>query len=339
MLQTPINRPYYTWIDLAKVTGIFLVIYGHGGLANPVLKGVIYTFHMPLFFLLSGLLYHPISLKKTLKKDWHTLIIPYLLLNFLCLIPFLLSPLKGTFTLERLFQRLGAIALGLGYEHNYWIPVCTPCWFLISLFLARIIFSLAHKHFNNKSITIIAITSIVITFILHIKHIDLLIPLDSTLLAMPYLCIGYKLKTILLDNNIVTYNKSNYLLVVISLFSLTYLIWCFNGPVDTNKCLYGNSMILYYLGGISGSLGICFLSKCIKIEGKFNHTIASGTLLIIGLNLWMIVFVKKIFNIIFPNTEISGFMGFIIAVICLIIFYLLIKIAKRYFPIILGKRK
>lgn len=339
MPQKPINSPYYTWIDLAKVIGIFLVIYGHGGLANSVSKEVIYTFHMPLFFLLSGLLYHPISLKETLKKDWHTLIIPYLLLNFLCLIPFLLSSLKGTFTLERLFQRLGAIALGLGYEHSYWIPVSTPCWFLISLFLARIIFSFAYKNFNNKSIIIIVIISILTTFILHTKHIDLLIPLDSTLLAMPYLCIGYKLKTILLKDDITTHNKLNYLLSALLLFLLTYLSWYFNGAVDTNKCLYGNSMILYYFGGICGSLGVCFFSKCFKILEKYNHTIASGTLLIIGLNLWMILFIKKFFNIIFPHIEITGFIGFILAAICLIIFYFLIKIAKQYFPIILGKRK
>ena len=55
------NKPYYTWIDLAKVIGIFLVIYGHGNLANQHIKEFIYTFHMPLFFVLSGLIYNPIT--------------------------------------------------------------------------------------------------------------------------------------------------------------------------------------------------------------------------------------------------------------------------------------
>lgn len=333
------NKPYYTWIDLAKVIGIFLVIYGHGNLANQHIKEFIYTFHMPLFFVLSGLLYHPITFRQTLKKDWHTLITPYLLLNLLCLIPFLLSPLKGTFTVERLFQRVGAIVMGLGYEHSYWVPVSTPCWFLVSLFLARIILSFGCNYFNNKFLIFIGAISVLITWILHLLELDLLVPLDSTLLAMPFLCIGYKLKPFLLKEDYIS--RRGYFILTILILPLMCIISYFNGMVDTNKCLYGNFLVLYYLGGILGTLCVCFLSKCCNLQRRvlYCHQIAGGTLLIIGLNLWMIILVKKVFNIIFPSLETSGIIGFIIALICLIAFYPLIKITKHLFPAILGNRK
>lgn len=56
-----------TWVDYAKAVGIVLVVYGHvaRGLVNaglpvdPLLRGlvdsIVYSFHMPLFFFLSGL--------------------------------------------------------------------------------------------------------------------------------------------------------------------------------------------------------------------------------------------------------------------------------------------
>ena len=59
------------WVDYAKGIGIILVVYGHllssgyhAGLSIPkhffeLSDSIVYTFHMPLFFLLSGLFVEP----------------------------------------------------------------------------------------------------------------------------------------------------------------------------------------------------------------------------------------------------------------------------------------
>lgn len=333
-----ISKPYYSWIDTAKVVGIFLVVYGHGGLAVQPIRDIIYTYHMPLFFFLSGLLYHPMSPKQTLKKDWRGLIVPYLLLNFICLIPFLLSPLKGTFSMERLFQRIGAIAMGLGYEHEYWVPVSTPCWFLIALFLCRMLLSIGYRKFNNMFLLSTVVVSVSVSWVLQVIGMDWLVPLDSALLSMPFLCLGYKLKPYLLKEDQASRPWVFMLLAVIGMM-LTSITYFNNGAVDTNKCQIGHSLIYYYIGGILGTLSICLFSKCKKIlMGGVIHTIASGTLLIIGLNLWMILFTKKVFYILFRQ-DIEGFWGFFVAIACLIAFYPLILLSKRFFPMILGGRK
>ncbi len=51
MSKTRIN-----WIDCAKGIAILLVIAGHT-IEQPVIRGVIFSFHMPLFFILSCMTY------------------------------------------------------------------------------------------------------------------------------------------------------------------------------------------------------------------------------------------------------------------------------------------
>ena len=46
------------WIDRSKGIGIFLVILGHASLPYEVSK-FIFSFHIPLFFFLSGYLFYP----------------------------------------------------------------------------------------------------------------------------------------------------------------------------------------------------------------------------------------------------------------------------------------
>lgn len=44
------------WIDFAKTIGLLLMILGHGNMVNDEFRCYIYSFHMPLFFIISGLL-------------------------------------------------------------------------------------------------------------------------------------------------------------------------------------------------------------------------------------------------------------------------------------------
>ena len=56
------------WIDSAKGLLILLVVLGHMSDINGELKNWIFTFHMPAFFIISGYLYKPHPLMKTIKS-------------------------------------------------------------------------------------------------------------------------------------------------------------------------------------------------------------------------------------------------------------------------------
>lgn len=98
-MQPSIHLPRNQWIDHAKAIGIVLVVYGHvaRGLHNaglPMSEGLfvlvdslIYSFHMPLFFVLSGSLFYG-SLQRNgasrlLRSKVDSIVYPYLLWSVL----------------------------------------------------------------------------------------------------------------------------------------------------------------------------------------------------------------------------------------------------------------
>ena len=60
------------YVDIAKILGMFFIVYGHT-LRGGEVTTWIYTFHVPLFFFLSGATFHGESLdiKIFLKKKEH----------------------------------------------------------------------------------------------------------------------------------------------------------------------------------------------------------------------------------------------------------------------------
>ena len=61
------------WVDAAKVLGLFLVFWGHvlygGSPLGSVINRAIYSFHMPMYFILSGYVVKPES--KPFRKHVH----------------------------------------------------------------------------------------------------------------------------------------------------------------------------------------------------------------------------------------------------------------------------
>lgn len=74
-------------VDAVKGLLIFLVVVGHvllGTLDDNILRYVIYSFHMPVFFFVSGYLLNVENMKtqpygSVLKKYWHRMLFPWLL--------------------------------------------------------------------------------------------------------------------------------------------------------------------------------------------------------------------------------------------------------------------
>ncbi|GAX05144.1 fucose 4-O-acetylase [Secundilactobacillus pentosiphilus] len=131
------------WVDVAKGLGILLVIYGHaiGGIMNSSgvqisralydTYNVIYGFHMPLFFFLSGLF-----ASKWVQREWHlafkqkalTLVIPYFIWTFI------------TGTVMAISKRF--TNSGLGFRNVLWSPIApfSEYWFLYVLFFSFVIY-------------------------------------------------------------------------------------------------------------------------------------------------------------------------------------------------------
>jgi acyltransferase len=137
------------WLDVAKALGIFLVFYGHlletmiqvGG--RPFLLSqlkVIYAFHMPLFFLLSGYLYRDKkqSFGRFFRIHLLTRLIPFFFFNLLALAALLVQQAgRGGIDWQMVGQ--GCLAMFRGTPSFNMLT-----WFLACLFMVELI------HFGTK---------------------------------------------------------------------------------------------------------------------------------------------------------------------------------------------
>ncbi len=150
----------YRWkqIDDIKGIGIFLVVLCHCILLyesnldislQTRFVDIVYSFHMPLFFVVTGitlgLKYYSsesckrIDLGKVLKKLSLRLLVPYFIWSFVYI---LLEIRKNKWVFpDNIVERCYAVISGRGIA---------PLWFLIALFLAEVLFILSLKFIGQK---------------------------------------------------------------------------------------------------------------------------------------------------------------------------------------------
>lgn len=70
--------------DILKGIGIILVMFGHAISPNTYLSYLICGFHMPLFFICSGVFYKDVPVWQGLKKDFKGLLVPWFAFVLFC---------------------------------------------------------------------------------------------------------------------------------------------------------------------------------------------------------------------------------------------------------------
>ena len=86
-------RNHIKWLDVAKGIGIISVFLGHTIFSDEMWRIWIYSFHMPLFFFLSGITYNETKydkIKNLLVAKSKSILIPYIILCTIELIDSLL---------------------------------------------------------------------------------------------------------------------------------------------------------------------------------------------------------------------------------------------------------
>lgn len=327
----------YEFIDIAKVICIFLMVWGHGNLAGENITRWIYSFHMPLFFVLSGFLYKPRHFKEQTKKDFNSLMVPYYLINLICLIPSVAIMIYKNYDISYLAYRIGAIFLGLGYKAGNFQPVCSPMWFIVCLFIMRCTISIIYRNISNLSISVITILSVFITLLLDKFSIDILVPIDTMVACLPFFFLGFVLKRYWDEITRKFCNWTYFLVSILGLISC-FILSNINGLVDVDYMSFGKNLGLFYITAISGSIFVLSFSKVIEGSSSVIRVISDGTLLIVGFNLWLIILIKHSIKFIVPGLSITPIIGFAITLTIIILFYFLILLVKKYFPIIIGKR-
>lgn len=271
------------WIDAAKGIGILMVLYGHNWLDWKYCY-LVYSFHMPMFFFLSGYTFSD-GRKPTqfILNKVKTLLIPYV---FFAICYVLFHGLMNITHAEP-FDWIREFSLFITQRHH------TYLWFLPVLFVSElVIYSLCRFGLiNNKrySYIICLLTLALLHYACQffslsniVWCIDLL-PVASFFILLGSFC----RKNFQFD-----YNPSNYLIMVLAIVAIvlaTINFRCF-GHVDMLGNNFG-SITLFYLTSISAIYTITLFLR------KFR---SSKYLLFIGRNLLVLYgFHKLIITILF----------------------------------------
>lgn len=200
------------WVDVTKGFLMILVVIGHypGELNVPFIK-YIYWFHMPAFFLLSGIFFKEIkddqNTKVTIKKRFMQLMVPYLFFLFIITaVRYSMELALGNFELSWYLQDLWKLVIGGRFVRGAY----GVFWFVTTLFFTYLLFIWMTKYLSRvKQIILLVIFYLVAhlesIFAMHVingapaeaaQTIPMLWNLDVVLMAIVYFSLGYYAKSI-----------------------------------------------------------------------------------------------------------------------------------------------
>ena len=255
-------------IDIVKGIGIISVVLGHCWLLPQTIIHFIYSFHMPLFFIVAGYFYRDRGVVDSLQKDAKRLLFPYIVFATIFVLKFTASSIIKYGDVSAFFK-LSFIAFyaSAGNHTSYylsWVPDIGVIWFLPAMFVCKNVFNILCKLPNGGVlITIVAITATIIDVYLVNLPLGILVGCS----AMVFFQIGFVLKT----------HKVSIYLFIIGLLcwyvSLRYSgigVGCCGYqlyPVDIGASA---ATILVYLISIQIQNKSTYLQKGLKWFGKYS---------------------------------------------------------------------
>lgn len=282
MTTTKISQ-HEDWVDWAKVLLIFFVIVGHAGNTG-FSQDLIYSFHMPAFFVISGYLYHPKDWKKTCKR----LLIPVAFYSaiHLCFMILMDYAKTGYVDITHYAKDSWGAFFSVAWPNEDHVTLFVGVWFIIVLLLCRLLlgdilafsFVRCHYHYIAFFMTtwMIAEPFILGSYTSPVQDLYIY----RCLSCFPFIALGLHLQDYPDHKKNVLAAKWPWISVgVILVFAMTL----HNGYVSVWANQYGNNVIIYFVNGCTASLLLFSLLTHLK-RSKVIETLSKGTLLILGIH-------------------------------------------------------
>lgn len=140
-----------TTLDAMKGVAIMAMVIGHRSF---FMRDLIYSFHMPLFFIIAGYVYKQRIIKDAMLRDARRLLLPYLIIGLITLL--------GMFVVKYECSVGGIIPCGVALLWASGTGHCSPIfggacaigaiWFLFAMFWCKTAFNALHNvQIFNKS--------------------------------------------------------------------------------------------------------------------------------------------------------------------------------------------
>ena len=304
------NNSRIAYIDNAKGFLILCIVLGHIYTEGGIHK-LLYVFHVPAFFIISGMLFNYSKIfEKTyasiLKKKTYNLLVPLVFFEILGVIVY---TIRFGFT-QSVF---GFIYNTLHFNFNN-----GPDWFLFVLFIDEVVFIIICKIIKNRYVIGgIAIGSAILSLVINSNMIS------KVMLGFSFIAIGYIFYGLL--------QKINMWAIAMSL-CLIVLCIIGNTVVDVSQMRLGNP-IMFWLGALAGTylvlvLGIYKSFSILEFYGK-------NSLIIMGTHQPLLLLISELTQ----RNSFSILPGGILFVFIIMLEIPIICLLNRFLPFLVGKKK
>jgi len=336
------------YIDMAKGIGILLVVFGHSGFPAPEVNRWISSFHMPLFFLLSGMLLshtgaHEKPLGSTIKKKARAILVPYLWFSIFSILfsAILDSATFATYLPNALLQTVVFYGISV-------------LWFLPSLFFGETVFLFIRKH---TTLPVTALLSLIIclisVFVVNTYHYHYVTDFDSYLsllgaylisvfvragMAVAFLALGYFSHVLFFQKE---HSRITYAALACLFFVANLYLAFKNDAVDLNNMVF-HDYRLYFPAALCGGLFVICLSAALP---AWKPLMAAGrhSLIIMAthMNCRFLGVCYAIGNIALGLLPFLGQFGFMLICIATMILLEVIAVSliHRFCPFIIGQSR
>lgn len=334
-------------IDIAKAIAIFFVLMGHttGNLDTPLFRRVIYSFHMPLFFILSGISINPRLIgtwdewKVFIKKNLLSLMVPFLIWGLI----------YGTFS----FKAIGKLLYG-SWEYLVGIGTLSSLWFLPCLFVARIFVQIIVNCICKAGVTNSKICYLAAGVVMAVVGFYLPHPLHGTVwcadvavLASGFILFGMAIKDIYLDLG----KQKKWMPILVFVVSLVAFFCSTFGrgdALDLSLICAGNNgnMFWFFAAAILGGMVVLSLSWLVcRISKESKLCMVPNVIRFVGSHTMGIFLLHKPFlwEVVVPSvqTQLSGcymeLVAIVSTVIAMIYSILMCLVINKYLPQLFGK--
>lgn len=260
------------YIDISKGIGIALVIIGHVVYGNnypmpnaETISNFIYSFHMPLFFIISGLCIKESKKIETtvLKKMARGYLLPYVIWSALYLL---------AFQVIAVLLKTPSIFENGRFAHAISDCGLAPLWFLLALFISEVLVLMMKPMLKKKwwwgycALVILAGISILCScWYKSISEVSILVDnwIMGTMRIAPttfFVLLGYLIKEPI--NQSKQLHNSRWIIIALMFVLQGLLCWQWDDGIDVHVFLLGNPWI-YFVKGINGSLIVLLIAQSV----------------------------------------------------------------------------
>lgn len=361
------------YLDMTKGLGMILVLIGHlqGDSIftfSPYIQPLcvfIFSFHMPMFFIVSGILLaikndEVKPLKEVAKSRFRGIMIPYLWFSLFYLIVVVAALIKGEIAVQTLYLNIWYVISGYGMN---------VLWFLPALYLGELLFIFLRRRIRDHIpfITVVVLSNAIVYFLSYFVGIakyptpfaermhDLITVILRPILVCGFISIGYYTHKLLRKGSQIGdfFNKPElnekgkvsfkyraaYIVLGLMLFGVCFGLFRINNGIDFRSLAFRN-VFFFFVCALSGSFGMISLCKGLPRIPLFCYW-GIGSLIFMATHNSQTVLTFSLKTAMYVNQYLTRARGYICYAIVIVIITaystFMIWLIRRFFPFIIGK--